>query len=98
MICRKRVMQAFQPLKFTVAYSAGATLFVEGQVCRGIYILCKGRVKLSASSKEGQTLIFKVSSAWRGSRVERGGVWNPARDDGGNWSTVPTEFCKTGRL
>jgi CRP/FNR family transcriptional regulator len=57
----KSVMEAFQPLKFTVAYSAGATLFVEGQVCRGVYILCKGRVKLSASSKEGRTLIFKVA-------------------------------------
>ena len=57
----KPVMEAFQPLKFTVAYPAGATLFVEGQVCRGIYILCKGRVKLSAGSKEGQTLIFKIA-------------------------------------
>ncbi len=57
----KSVMQAFQPLKFTVAYPAGATLFAEGQVCRGIYILCKGRVKLSASSRAGQTLIFKIA-------------------------------------
>jgi len=57
----KSVMEAFQPLKFTVAYPAGATLFVEGQVCRGVYILCKGRVKLSASSKAGQTLIFKIA-------------------------------------
>jgi CRP/FNR family transcriptional regulator, cyclic AMP receptor protein len=57
----KSVMQAFQPLKFTLAHPAGATLFVEGQVCRGIYILCKGRVKLSASSKEGQTLILRVA-------------------------------------
>jgi CRP/FNR family transcriptional regulator len=57
----KPVMEAFQPLKFTVAYPAGATLFVEGQVCRGIYILCKGRVKLSASSREGQTIIFKIA-------------------------------------
>jgi len=57
----KSVMEAFQPLKFTVAYPAGATLFVEGQVCRGVYILCKGRVKLSTSSKAGQTLIFKIA-------------------------------------
>ena len=57
----KSVMQAFQPLKFTVAYPAGATLFVEGQTCRGIYVLCKGRVKLSATSREGQTLILQVA-------------------------------------
>jgi CRP/FNR family transcriptional regulator len=57
----KSVMAAFQPLKFTLAHPAGATLFVEGQACRGIYILCKGRVKLSASSSEGHTLILKVA-------------------------------------
>ena len=57
----KSTMEVFQSLKFTIAYPAGATLFVEGQVCRGVYILCKGRVKLSASSKAGQTLILKVA-------------------------------------
>lgn len=57
----KPTLEAFQSLKFTIAYPAGATLFVEGQVCRGVYILCKGRVKLSASSKGGQTLILKVA-------------------------------------
>ncbi len=57
----KSVMAAFQPLKFTLAYPAGATLFVERQTCRGVYILCKGRVKLSATSREGHTLIFKIA-------------------------------------
>jgi CRP/FNR family transcriptional regulator, cyclic AMP receptor protein len=59
----KPFMEAFQSLKFTIGYPAGATLFVEGQECRGIYILCKGRVKLSTSSKDGQTLILKVAHA-----------------------------------
>jgi CRP/FNR family cyclic AMP-dependent transcriptional regulator len=61
--CRlpKTDMEAFQRIKFTLAYPAGATLFTEGQPCRGIYILCKGRVKLSSTSSEGQTLIFKVA-------------------------------------
>ena len=61
--CRlpKSVMEAFQPLKFTLVHPAGATLFVEGQTSRGIYILCKGRVKLSANSSDGHTLILKVS-------------------------------------
>ncbi len=57
----KSVMEAFQPIKFTIGYPAGATLFVEGQTCRGIYILCRGRVKLSANSSAGQTIILKVS-------------------------------------
>ncbi len=61
--CRlpKADMEAFQKIKFTLAYPAGATLFGEGQACRGIYILCKGRVKLSTSSNQGQTLILKIA-------------------------------------
>jgi CRP/FNR family transcriptional regulator, cyclic AMP receptor protein len=61
--CRlpKAELEAFQRIKFTLAYPAGAILFVEGQACRGIYILCKGRVKLSSSSSQGQTLIFRIA-------------------------------------
>lgn len=57
----KSAREAFQKIKFTVSFPAGAALFVEGQQCRGIYILCKGRVKLSATSSAGQTLILKVA-------------------------------------
>jgi CRP/FNR family cyclic AMP-dependent transcriptional regulator len=57
----KADMEAFQKIKFTLAYPPGSTLFTEGQPCRGIYILCRGRVKLSASSSQGQTIIFKVA-------------------------------------
>ena len=60
--CRlpKPELEAFQRIKFTLAYPSGATLFLEGQQCRGIYILCKGRVKLSTSSREGQTIIVRI--------------------------------------
>ena len=39
----------------------GATLFVEGQSPRGVYILCSGRVKLSTTSADGRTLIVRMS-------------------------------------
>jgi CRP/FNR family transcriptional regulator len=54
-------LEDFQRIKFTLAYPAGATLFLEGQDCRGIYILCKGRVKLSTSSRDGQVLIVNIA-------------------------------------
>lgn len=41
-------------------YPGGAILFVEGQVARGAFILCAGKVKLTTTSKEGKVLIFKV--------------------------------------
>ncbi|HKN24352.1 MAG TPA: Crp/Fnr family transcriptional regulator, partial [Candidatus Acidoferrum sp.] len=42
-------------------YPKGAVLFVEGQAPRGIFVLCKGRVKLSICSTEGKTLILKIA-------------------------------------
>jgi len=54
-------LEAFERLKFTAAYPAGAVLFVEGQMPRGIYLLCKGRVKLSTTSADGKTLILKIA-------------------------------------
>src|SRR5580693_6912112 len=44
-------------------YPKGATLFVEGQNARGVFILCSGRVKLSTSSADGRTLILRMSES-----------------------------------
>jgi len=43
------------------SYPKGATLFVEGQAGRGVFILCAGRVKLFTSSIDGKTLIARLS-------------------------------------
>jgi CRP/FNR family transcriptional regulator, cyclic AMP receptor protein len=42
-------------------YPAGATLFVEGQAPRGVFILCGGKVKLSTDSADGRTLIVRIA-------------------------------------
>jgi CRP/FNR family transcriptional regulator, cyclic AMP receptor protein len=44
-------------------YPKGATLFVEGQEPRGVFILCTGRVKLSTTSIDGRALIARVSES-----------------------------------
>lgn len=54
-------MAAFQKITFPIVHPAGAVLFVEGQKCRGVYILCRGRVKLSGTSSDGATIIFKIA-------------------------------------
>ena len=43
------------------SYPKGATLFVEGQTSRGVFILCNGRVKLSTTSADGKTLIVRIA-------------------------------------
>jgi len=48
-------------IKSTAVYPKGAMLFIEGQQPRGVFILCNGRVKLSTTSREGKTIITKLS-------------------------------------
>src|SRR3569833_4511241 len=38
-------LKSFEEIKYATAYPKGAVLFVEGQAPRGIFVLCKGRVK-----------------------------------------------------
>ena len=54
-------LEAFERVKFTSSYPAGAVLFVEGQVPRGVYMLCTGRVKLTMASPEGKTIIVRIA-------------------------------------
>jgi len=53
-------LQSFEAIKYATAYPKGAVLFVEGQAPRGIFVLCKGRVKLSICATDGKTLILKI--------------------------------------
>lgn len=54
-------LQAFENIKYPMAYPKGAILFLEGQAPRGILVLCTGRVKLSMSATDGKTLILQVA-------------------------------------
>src|SRR5215471_15134935 len=54
-------IRALAAITASAAYPKGATLFVEGQPARGVFILCSGRVKLSTSSADGKTLILRIS-------------------------------------
>jgi CRP/FNR family transcriptional regulator, cyclic AMP receptor protein len=43
------------------SYPKGAILFVEGQEPRGAFIICNGRVKLTANSADGKSLILRIA-------------------------------------
>jgi len=53
--------QRLNEIKSTAVYPKGAMLFIEGQQPRGVFVLCTGKVKLSTSSREGKTIITKIS-------------------------------------
>jgi CRP/FNR family transcriptional regulator, cyclic AMP receptor protein len=53
--------QALATITSAAVYPKGATLFVEGQSPRGVFILCSGKAKLSTSSADGKMLILRIS-------------------------------------
>jgi CRP/FNR family transcriptional regulator, cyclic AMP receptor protein len=53
--------QRLNEIKSTALYPKGAMLFIEGQIARGVFVLCSGKVKLSTTSREGKTIITKIS-------------------------------------
>ena len=53
--------QRLNEVKSTAVYPRGAMLFIEGQLSRGVFVLCTGKVKLSTTSREGKTIITKIS-------------------------------------
>lgn len=57
----RTALTAFEKIKYSSAVPPGAVLFVEGQAPRGMYVLCRGRVKLSTTSREGKTLILRIA-------------------------------------
>jgi CRP/FNR family transcriptional regulator, cyclic AMP receptor protein len=54
-------VQKLNEIKSTAVYPKSAMLFIEGQLPRGVFVLCAGKVKLSTSSREGKTIITKIS-------------------------------------
>jgi CRP/FNR family transcriptional regulator, cyclic AMP receptor protein len=57
------VLKAFSAGSHPGTYPGGALLFVEGQMPRGAFVLCSGKVKLSTTSRDGKVLILKVAEA-----------------------------------
>jgi CRP/FNR family transcriptional regulator len=57
------LVKELEGLEFTTSYPTDAVLFVEGQAPRGIFIVLRGRVKLSVCSRDGKTLILRIAEA-----------------------------------
>ncbi len=55
------LLKIFSTISHQTTYPSDATLFVEGQNPRGVFLLCSGKVKLSTSSRDGKVLILKMA-------------------------------------
>jgi CRP/FNR family cyclic AMP-dependent transcriptional regulator len=56
------VLKAFSACSHLTTYPGAAILFVEGQMPRGALVLCSGKVKLSATSRDGKVFILKMAA------------------------------------
>jgi CRP/FNR family cyclic AMP-dependent transcriptional regulator len=52
---------ALDAISSCATYPKDAILFVEGQEPRGVFVLCKGRVKLSTNSDDGKSIIIRLA-------------------------------------
>jgi CRP/FNR family transcriptional regulator len=57
----EKTMLELDRIKHATAYPEGALIFVEGQVPRGVYVLCQGRAKLMSTNRDGKTFIMKIA-------------------------------------
>ncbi|MFZ0286479.1 MAG: Crp/Fnr family transcriptional regulator [Terriglobales bacterium] len=57
------VVDALEQEALTTTYPTGAVLFAEGQSPRGVFIVRRGRVKLSICGSDGRTLILRIIEA-----------------------------------
>src|ERR1700689_4642723 len=56
-------VQRLNEIRSTAMYPKSTMLFIEGQQPRGVFVLCAGKAKLSTSSREGKTIITKISES-----------------------------------
>jgi CRP/FNR family transcriptional regulator, cyclic AMP receptor protein len=54
------VAEAVEQAALTTSYPTGAVLFAEAQAPRGVFIVRRGRVKLSICGSDGRTLILRL--------------------------------------
>ena len=54
-------LQAFETIRCVGVYPKGSVLFVEGQAPRGIFVLCRGQVKLSFCVPDNHTVTVRIA-------------------------------------
>src|SRR5215469_3539777 len=57
-----RVLRDLETVTMTNTYPGGVILFSEGEGARGVYLVDRGKVKLSVCARDGRTLILRLAS------------------------------------
>jgi len=54
-------VEALSQIKHAAAFPEDSVIFMEGQIPRGVFMLCYGQAKLSTISHDGKTLILRIA-------------------------------------
>jgi CRP/FNR family transcriptional regulator, cyclic AMP receptor protein len=54
-------LKDYDRIGIMVNHARGARLFSEGDAARNVFVICFGQVKVSASSRDGKTMILKIA-------------------------------------
>lgn len=57
------VLKIFNDTGHLTVFPGNIDLLIEGQVPRGVFVLCSGRAKLSVSSRDGKVVILDIAGA-----------------------------------
>jgi CRP/FNR family transcriptional regulator len=57
----RSVLDGFNAITASREYHQGAILFVEGQEADGVFVVSKGRVRLSTTSMNGKSLLLRIA-------------------------------------
>ncbi len=52
----------FDEIAMQISYPSRSIVFEEGQRASGIFVICGGQIKLSATSRDGRTMILKIAT------------------------------------
>jgi len=92
------LMTEFNAMGHLTLYPANATLPMEGQIPRSVYIACSGRSKLSVEARDGKTIILKIAGERQvlglSAVVSRG----PVADYGYDHRALPDQVRRTRQL
>ena len=62
LITDKQSKRAWREMRLANRFKSGETVFYEGEQPRGLFVVCKGKVKIHKSSRTGQQLITRIES------------------------------------
>lgn len=91
---QQETLRALSAASVVTTYPRGAVLFVEGQMPKGVWILCEGRIKLTVTSSCGQARIIRIAETGEALGLAATVLGSPHAPNGETMSRCAFRFIK----